>query len=206
MDQEEPMDYTVVEENKKSRNKSCLQYRGLAIIAIFEKFHRQLKVNDLNFEPDKKLLVEAFKKLQYEVKVWDDIMESETFFQRLQLVSKDPLHRECETFALVILSHGGENGIIYAYEKDFSRQKVIDIFNAENCTALKNKLKLFIFQACCGNKPGEFASGSPEAVPPIVKLEKYVEKDNLILCSTREGFMHTRLIIGKLRYHLQALA
>ncbi|KAG8230964.1 hypothetical protein J437_LFUL003922 [Ladona fulva] len=188
MDVVEPMDCSDVENNQLGDN-SCPKHRGLAIIAIFRTFKSKALPEITHVDEDRKLLEEGFRKLQYGVAVWDEKMDKEEFIRRLEQVSVDPFHENCETFALAIITHGDKNGKLYAYDMDFTRQDVCKVFCSENCSGLKNKFKLFIFHACRGKNYGKGVQASGKIWKdelPISKLRDHIEKDNLILCSTFE--------------------
>ncbi|KAG8230965.1 hypothetical protein J437_LFUL003923 [Ladona fulva] len=191
MDVLEPMD---VSESAKCvgaenlRYKSSFPYRGIAVIAIFSKFRSKELENISYAKIDRKLLEKGFTDQQYGVVVWED-MEKEKFFQRLKLVSDDDeLHEKCESFALAIVTHGHKNGKLHAFDTCFRREDVYSQFKAENCRGLKNKLKLFIFHACRGDtwSEGVHLSGNRRHEVQRARLGDYIEKDNLILCSTTE--------------------
>lgn len=59
-------------------------------------------------------------------------------------------HSDADCIAFVILSHGGENGLIHAYDKSYELNSIYDLLTPENCPSLTGKPKLFFVQACRG--------------------------------------------------------
>lgn len=84
---------------------------------------------------------------------------AEEMFTLLKTFARYPELKNVDALAVVILSHGGQNGVIYGkdgshidnramhYITDEIIQKV---FSSRNCPLMANKPKLFIIQACRG--------------------------------------------------------
>uniref|UniRef100_A0A3B3HXJ7 Caspase-6 n=1 Tax=Oryzias latipes TaxID=8090 RepID=A0A3B3HXJ7_ORYLA len=60
-------------------------------------------------------------------------------------------HSDADCFLLVFLSHG-ENNCVYTYDGMINIQDITAAFRGDNCPSLVGKPKIFIFQACRGNK------------------------------------------------------
>ncbi|XP_073691609.1 caspase-6-like [Garra rufa] len=124
--------------------------RGMALIFNHDHFHWQLMLNSRSgTEADKNNLVGRFQELGYEVKAYDD-------YKREEVLSKikeaaDANHVDADCFVCVFLSHG-ENGHIYANDGQIQIKEITDLFKGDKCRSLVGKPKIFIFQACRGDK------------------------------------------------------
>ncbi|XP_051993391.1 caspase-6-like isoform X2 [Xyrauchen texanus] len=63
-------------------------------------------------------------------------------------------HVDADCFVCIFLSHG-ENGQIYAYDGVIDIQDVTALFKGDKCRSLVGKPKIFILQACRGDKHDE---------------------------------------------------
>ena len=62
-------------------------------------------------------------------------------------------HSEYCAFALVILSHGDEGGVVYCSDgASITVEQISNYFTADNCPSLRDKPKLFFVQGCRGNE------------------------------------------------------
>jgi len=98
---------------------------------------------------DRMLMINAFSKLQFEVRVYQNLA-SKDIEKTLEKTSLED-HSKNEMFAVVILSHGNE-GILYGYDSAYPAHKIWEPFTADRCPSLIGKPKLFFIQACQGNK------------------------------------------------------
>lgn len=96
-------------------------------------------------------------------------------------------HSDADCFLCVMLSHG-ENGVIYAVDKDIELQSLIQPFKFNR--TLAGKPKLFFIQACRGTNYMEGIDTNPFKVEYVSKIP--MEADFLIAYSTVEGFYSWR--------------
>ncbi|CAN7984926.1 unnamed protein product, partial [Ixodes hexagonus] len=62
-------------------------------------------------------------------------------------------HKSADCLVVILMSHGDQKDIIYDVKRDpVDTEKLIAMFNNENCPALQGKPKLFFIQACRGGK------------------------------------------------------
>lgn len=59
---------------------------------------------------------------------------------------------EYDCLLISILTHGGENNVLYADDKAYKLETISDYFTAAKCPTLAGKPKLFFIQACQGNE------------------------------------------------------
>ncbi len=68
----------------------------------------------------------------------------------IQQFANDPIHETASCSAVIVMTHGGPNGILYA--SNFSTisisRDVLGVFSNEKAKGLTGKPKLFFFQSC----------------------------------------------------------
>ena len=114
---------------------------------------------------DVKALKKAFRHLGFENYVYRD---------RTKAGLKDILekwskfdHSDCDCIAVTILTHGSMTEL-YARDASFPAEEIWQPFEADKCTSLTGRPKLFISQACKGNRknPGvELDFDGPNVIP-----------------------------------------
>ncbi|XP_077068915.1 caspase-6-like [Siphateles boraxobius] len=124
--------------------------RGMALIFNHERFYWQLMLgNRSGTEADRQNLVRRFQELGFEVKSYSDYKRDEVLDKIKEAAAAN--HADADCFVCVFLSHG-ENGHIYAYDDKIEIQEITDLFKGDICQSLVGKPKIFILQACRGDK------------------------------------------------------
>ncbi|KAK2916398.1 hypothetical protein Q8A67_000772 [Cirrhinus molitorella] len=124
--------------------------RGMALIFNHNYFHGQLMLNSRSgTEADKQNLVVRFQELGFEVKAYDDYKREEVLSKIREAAGANHVDADC--FVCVFLSHG-ENGHVYANDGQIEIQEITDLFKGDKCRSLVGKPKIFILQACRGDK------------------------------------------------------
>lgn len=124
--------------------------RGTALIFNHEHFYWQLRLNSRSgTNADKENLVRRFQELDFEVKAYDDYKRDEVLAKIKEAAADNHVDADC--FVCIFLSHG-ENGHIYANDDKIEIQEVTDLFKGDVCHSLVGKPKIFILQACRGDK------------------------------------------------------
>uniref|UniRef100_A0A671P4M7 Caspase-6 n=1 Tax=Sinocyclocheilus anshuiensis TaxID=1608454 RepID=A0A671P4M7_9TELE len=149
--------------------------RGMALIFNHECFYWQLMLNSRSgTNADGQNLVRRFQELGFEVKAYDD-------YKREEVLSK--IREGMQTVLSVFLSHG-ENGHVYAYDGQIEIQEITDLFKGDKCRSLVGKPKIFILQACRGDK-------HDEAVTPMDVVDSQTVNDVVVdagaLCTLPAG-------------------
>ena len=117
-------------------------------------------INIINFDEDDQmersdsiksvnLIRETFNNLNFKVKMFQDLNESQIMLTLNDLMNKE----ECdshECFLLYIHSHGKENGFITANNKVFNFHDILMLFTNTNCKKFIGKPKLVFFDCCRG--------------------------------------------------------
>ncbi|NWH15873.1 CASP6 protein, partial [Grus americana] len=126
------------------------QRRGVALIFNHEHFFWHLKLPDRRGTiADRNNLKHSLTDLGFEVRQFDDL-KAEDVLQKLWEASKDD-HSNADCFVCVFLSHG-ENDHVYAYDDHIKIETITDMFRGDQCQSLVGKPKIFIIQACRGDK------------------------------------------------------
>ncbi|NXK36369.1 CASP6 protein, partial [Piprites chloris] len=126
------------------------QRRGIALIFNHEHFFWHLKLPDRRGTlADKNNLERSLADLGFEVRVFDDL-KAEDVLQRMYEASMDD-HSNADCFVCVFLSHG-EDDHVYAYDANIKIATITDMFRGDKCRSLIGKPKIFIIQACRGDK------------------------------------------------------
>ncbi|KAH1170471.1 hypothetical protein KIL84_001456 [Mauremys mutica] len=144
--------------------------RGVALIFNHEQFYWHLTLPDRRGTlADRDNLKRSLTELGFEVRCFDDL-KAEDVMQNIYEVSMDN-HSDADCFVCVFLSHGEDNHI-YAYDAKIKVQTVTDMFRGDKCPSLAGKPKIFIIQACRGDKHDD---------PVIVQdaVDSIVDKSNV---------------------------
>ncbi|XP_006629925.3 caspase-6 [Lepisosteus oculatus] len=124
--------------------------RGLALIFNQERFFWRLCMPDrFGTNADKHNLFRRFQDLGFEVKAFDNLKVEEVLNEIYEAASSDHLDADC--FVCIFLSHG-ENEYVYAYDAKIEIKEITALFKGDKCKSLVGKPKIFIFQACRGDK------------------------------------------------------
>ncbi|XP_023813211.2 caspase-6 [Oryzias latipes] len=124
--------------------------RGLALIFNHERFYWRLGMNSRSgTNADRHSLEKRLLDLNFDVRSYDDAKQTDVL-DRIHEASEED-HSDADCFLLVFLSHG-ENNCVYTYDGMINIQDITAAFRGDNCPSLVGKPKIFIFQACRGDK------------------------------------------------------
>ncbi|KAG7461762.1 hypothetical protein MATL_G00194560 [Megalops atlanticus] len=124
--------------------------RGLALIFNQERFFWKLCMPDRHgTNADKYNLTKRLQELNFEVKAYDNLKLEEMVSILREAADAD--HSDADCFVCVFLSHG-ENDYIYASDEKISIQEITALYKGDKCRSLVGKPKIFIIQACRGDK------------------------------------------------------
>lgn len=100
-----------------------------------------------------------------------------------------------DSFFFVILGHGSNDGILGVDEEPVSLALITDLFTADKCPSLQGKPKVFIVQACRGEK-SDFGCVVSDAISwnvPEFSMPKIpIESDFLVCYSCPIGYSSFR--------------
>ncbi|XP_012789124.2 caspase-6-like [Sorex araneus] len=149
-------DMMVPEEKYKMNHKR----RGLALIFNFERFDSLLDLRDRQGTfADRDNLCRRFQELGFEVICYDNLKANDVL-HKMHEASIDS-HVDADCFLCVFLTHG-EGNYLYAYDAMVEISMLTDFFKGDKCRSLVGKPKIFIIQACRGDKLDEPAQPMEE--------------------------------------------
>ncbi|XP_031409132.1 caspase-6 [Meleagris gallopavo] len=126
------------------------QRRGVALIFNHEHFFWHLRLPDRRGTlADRNNLKRSLTDLGFEVRIFDDL-KAEDVLQKVYEASLDD-YSNADCFVCVFLSHG-ENDHVYAYDAQIKIETITNMFRGDKCQSLVGKPKIFIIQACRGDK------------------------------------------------------
>ncbi|NXS80936.1 CASP6 protein, partial [Erpornis zantholeuca] len=126
------------------------QKRGVAFIFNHEHFSwRLMMIDRRGTMADRNNLKRCLTDLGFEVRLFDDLTANDVR-QKISEASMDD-HSNADCFVCVFLTHG-EDDHVYAYDAKIKIQEITDMFRGDKCQSLVGKPKIFIFQACRGDK------------------------------------------------------
>jgi hypothetical protein len=170
--------------------------RGIAVIFNHVNFSMPECPKRDGSDKDRDDLTELLVELDFEVLRYDDPPFRQVA-RALEQVSKMD-HSDSDCLVIVVMSHG-DNGKLYAKDREYSTAMLWKYFNAKSCPSLAGKPKLFFVQACRGTKvhPGHvlhYSSGVEEdgAAANDGFYTIPVMADILVMYSTVEGFYSWR--------------
>ncbi|XP_028302066.1 caspase-6-like [Gouania willdenowi] len=124
--------------------------RGLALIFNQERFFWRLGMNDRHgTNADRYNLEKRLRDLDFEVRAYDNFKQEEVLERIGEAAEED--HSDADCFLLIFLSHG-ENDFVYTYNGMISIRDITAMFKGDKCKSLVGKPKIFILQACRGDK------------------------------------------------------
>uniref|UniRef100_G3PZL5 Caspase-6 n=1 Tax=Gasterosteus aculeatus aculeatus TaxID=481459 RepID=G3PZL5_GASAC len=124
--------------------------RGLALIFNQERFFWRLGLNDRHgTNADRYNLERRLSNLNFDVRAYDNLKQEEVLNKINEAAEEN--HSDSDCFLLVFLSHG-ENDQVYTYDGKISVQDITSLFKGDKCKSLVGKPKIFILQACRGDK------------------------------------------------------
>ena len=139
---------------------------GIAFIVNIESFGGKYPKR-LGSKHDVASLRRMFNFLQYDTRVYEDLTRAE--YIKVQNYIRALNHSEYDSFFCVIMSHGNEKGeVIFSNEKSLKKDMIVAQFSPKYCEQLKEKPKIFIFQAC---------RGTEEQTPHVTHDAKLIEKE-----------------------------
>ncbi|XP_040003195.1 caspase-6-like isoform X2 [Xiphias gladius] len=124
--------------------------RGLALIFNQERFFWRLGLTDrYGTNADRYNLEKRLNELDFEVKSYDNYKEVEV----MEIINEaaGANHSDADCFLLVFLSHGIDDQV-YTYDGKISIPDITSMFKGDKCRSLVGKPKIFILQACRGDK------------------------------------------------------
>ncbi|XP_055972797.1 caspase-6-like [Sorex fumeus] len=127
--------------------------RGIALIFNHEEFHWYLGLKSrVGTCVDRENLRRRLLELGFQVKCYDNLRAEEVLLKMHDASTASHVDADC--FLCVFLSHG-EGNHVYAYDAKVEIATLTDFFKGDKCQSLVGKPKIFIIQACRGDKHDE---------------------------------------------------
>lgn len=145
--------------------------RGLALIFNQERFFWRLGLKDRHgTNADRYNLERRLTELNFEVRTYDNHKQEEVLEKIGEAAEAD--HSDADCFLLIFLSHG-EDEHVYTYNGKIGIRHITSLFKGDKCKSLVGKPKIFILQACRGDKHDDPVSVC-DAVDNEVKTNEVV--------------------------------
>ncbi|XP_010886701.1 caspase-6 [Esox lucius] len=153
--------------------------RGTALIFNQETFYWQLGMHPRSgTTADRYNLVKRLQDLNFDVQAYDDLKVEEVLDKISDAAEAN--HSDADCFVCVFLSHG-ENDHVYAYNGKIYIQEIAALFKGDKCRSLVGKPKIFILQACRGDK-------HDDPVVPMDVVDSEVKTNEVVVDA---GVVHT---------------
>lgn len=115
--------------------------RGKCIIFSHKEFDQHLRLQKRQeTDEDVRKLNECLKKYGFDVMVYQDLRYA-VIFEKIREVASDD-HSKNDCLMIIILTHGGEDEILFARDRDYKLELITSAFNG----ILVGKPKIFIIQ------------------------------------------------------------
>ncbi|XP_071808878.1 caspase-6-like [Asterias amurensis] len=125
--------------------------RGLAIVFNHENFSLSVGMNRrTGTELDARNLRKYLGRLGFEVVVFQDLRVAD-IKRQFERAALEMDHSDSDCILCAFLTHG-DDGIIYGYDGTLPISDLFEYFRGENCPSLVGKPKVFLVQACRGDK------------------------------------------------------
>ncbi|KAM7419374.1 hypothetical protein PAMA_016484 [Pampus argenteus] len=136
--------------------------RGLALIFNQEYFFWRLGLSARHgTNADCANLERRLKDLNFDVRVYENYKQVEVWDKINEAANDD--HSDADCFLLIFLSHG-DNDYVYANDDKISIPDITSLFKGDKCKSLVGKPKIFVLQACRGDKHDDPVTPACDAV------------------------------------------
>lgn len=166
--------------------------RGVAVIFNHENFTLPSLKQRNGTEEDCVNLEATLQSLGFETTKYRDLTLKELDAVIEELGNKD--FSDCDCLFIAVLSHG-EQGVIYAKNSAYSHNMLYDRFTPDKCPTLAGKPKIYVIQACQGDKLDGGVEVRTVEVDSDTSNSTYripLYADFLVACSTIPGYYSWR--------------
>ncbi|XP_046381871.2 caspase-8-like isoform X2 [Haliotis rufescens] len=153
--------------------------RGWCYIFSNKTFEDKPSQTRIGTEKDRDELTKVWKKLNFEVKSFDD-SEADVMETRIKKLAKME-HKAHDCVVVIFLTHGRDGAVQGSDNEWLEVSTITSYFKASACPSLANKPKLFFFQSCRGKDiqkavpvQGDDGGSAPAATEIIVQADKMV--------------------------------
>ncbi|XP_030588377.1 caspase-6 isoform X2 [Archocentrus centrarchus] len=175
--------------------------RGIALIFNQERFFWRLGLNDRHgTNADRYNLEKRLKNLNFEVRPYDNYKQVEVLDKLAEAAEED--HSDADCFLIAFLSHG-EDDHVYCHDGKINIREITSMFKGNKCESLIGKPKIFIIQACRGEKhddpvtPADAVDSRVEVFVDASAMHTLPAGADFIMCySVAEGYYSHRETIN----------
>ena len=97
-------------------------------------------------------MITLWESLDFEVKTYQNLSRDK-MAKKLQKVAKRTDLSQYDCLVVCLMSHGEQGAVCGTDGRTLEINEIQSYFYASNCPSLAGKPKMFIIQACQGNKP-----------------------------------------------------
>lgn len=97
-------------------------------------------------------LSDVFSQLYFDILRYDNVTSLQMIELLKNKIAGDQALENHDALAVIILSHGSEDGIFGTEDSIVSVDTILELFNNRNCPLLMNKPKMFFLSACRGGQ------------------------------------------------------
>lgn len=124
--------------------------RGFCLIFDIEQFQPSKRLpRRCGSQVDSSGLYNLFRSMNFDVRLMKDLTAKEIRYQLDYFSKQDHTNNDC--FACCILTHG-EHGQLWGTDSKFPVEMLFNFFLGDNCPTLVGKPKIFLVQACQGER------------------------------------------------------
>ncbi len=123
---------------------------GYVLVINNNIFPSREDVERTGFNDDVRNLTSLFDDFNFRTRVHDNLTKSEMLNLFTDTAEKDFSRFDC--FVCVILSHGSNNEIYGTDDEVIKIEAITKLFRRDECTSLEGKPKIFLIQACRGQR------------------------------------------------------
>ncbi|XP_064611430.1 caspase-2-like isoform X2 [Liolophura sinensis] len=144
--------------------------------------------NRAGAEADGENLISVFRQLGYLIEYQKDLTAQE-MKDMVKTYSELDVHNHVDSCIMAILSHGDLNGMVYGVDGiRVNFKEMYGCFNIDKCPQLQGKPKLFILQACRGQRWNSSHVGTPESEFDVVPFD--------LQCETGQSDAGTHILLS----------
>ncbi|XP_055348296.1 caspase-3-like isoform X2 [Paramacrobiotus metropolitanus] len=162
--------------------------RGMAIIINNQHFTMANTPSRKGSDNDARMLEATLKRLDFEVAVFTDL--SVRVMQDCFRYYSNQDHTNYDCFFCAVFTHGEEQGIIYGTDGKLNLSELTIQFRGDKCTTLAGKPKIFVVQACRGDRLDAGVDLIEADAPSTFRIP--AEADFLYAFSTVPGYFSWR--------------
>ncbi|XP_027055203.1 caspase-3-like, partial [Pocillopora damicornis] len=141
-------------------------------------------------EEDVKNLCSLFDDFNFKTRIVNNLTQSQMVEILSETAEKDFSRYDC--FLCVILSHGLKDGILGIDDEKIKIEAITSNFRRDACPSLEGKPKIFLIQACRGNRQDRVSIESDSEPVPCASSSLPADADFLICFASAPGHQSYR--------------